>query len=66
MQIRKHNGIGAKQLRQPFYFTQWCYCPGCKHVQHYEHFKVVKPVVYDEDKSWDDVSDPSKDEDVPW
>jgi hypothetical protein len=32
MEVRQHDHIGAKQLRQPFYFSQWYRCnnPNCR------------------------------------
>jgi hypothetical protein len=26
MQVREHDRIRAKQLRQPFYYSRWFYC----------------------------------------
>jgi hypothetical protein len=44
MQSRKHNFIGPKQLRQPFYFTRWFCCTygDCRTtIVHKETFKVI-------------------------
>lgn len=40
MQRRRHREIGDKQLNKAYYFSEWDYCPACKHVQHYDKFKV--------------------------
>jgi hypothetical protein len=40
MQRRGHTTISDKQLKQPYYYSEWDYCYPCKHVQHYEKFKV--------------------------
>jgi hypothetical protein len=43
MQIREHDRIRAKQLRQPFYYSRWFRCmhKGCKtKIVHREEFKV--------------------------
>jgi hypothetical protein len=48
MEIREHNGIGDKQLRQPFYYARWFYCmnKNCKTtVVTSERYKVMNPVV---------------------
>ena len=43
MQIREHDRIREKQLRQPFYYSRWFRCmhKGCKtNIVHREEFKV--------------------------
>lgn len=40
MQRRSHSFLTTKILKQPFYFKEWDYCRGCKHLQHYEGYKV--------------------------
>jgi hypothetical protein len=48
MEIREHNGIGHKQLRQPYYYTRWFYCTNksCKTTLVMpERYKVMNPVV---------------------
>lgn len=35
MERRKRTKTPEKQ----FYFTEWDYCIGCKHIQHYDEFK---------------------------
>jgi hypothetical protein len=55
MQVRKHHTIGEKQLRQPFYYSQWFCCrnPKCKTTMVMpERFKVMTPVVWGD--SWPD------------
>lgn len=42
MEERKHRVITEKILSKSFYFSQWDYCPSCKHVQHYEKYKIKK------------------------
>lgn len=29
----------TKPVDKPFYYTEWDYCIGCKHIQHYDDFK---------------------------
>jgi len=38
MERRSHQQPPTKK---PFYFSEWDYCPACRHVQHYERYKVV-------------------------
>jgi hypothetical protein len=48
MEIREHNGVGDKQLRQPFYYTRWFYCTNksCKTTTVMpERYKMINPVV---------------------
>lgn len=62
METRKHKNISAKQLKQPFYFSQWDYCTNCKYIQTDEAFKVwnrnekakklVEMVEYRQVKEW--------------
>ena len=40
MDRRAHRSNSTKQFKQPFYFTEWDYCKTCRHVQHYEQYKV--------------------------
>jgi len=43
MQVREHDRIRPKQLRQPFYYSRWFRCmhKGCKtKIVHREEFKV--------------------------
>ena len=43
MQVREHDRIREKQLRQPFYYSRWFRCmhKGCKTtIVHREEFKV--------------------------
>ena len=43
MQVREHDRIREKQLRQPFYYSRWfrCMYKGCKiKIVHREEFKV--------------------------
>ena len=42
MEERRHRVITEKILSKSFYFSQWDYCPSCKHVQHYEKYKIKK------------------------
>jgi hypothetical protein len=61
MQIREHNGIGEKQLRQPFFYTRWFCCMNlrCKTtVVMPERYKVLQPVVLGD--TWDDIPDASE------
>lgn len=70
MQVREHDWIRERHLKQPYYYTRWYYCtyPDCKTNQVMdEQFKVEKPVVLD-NRTWDEIeaSNPSKDDDIPW
>lgn len=38
MERRSHKQPPKKK---PFYFSEWDYCPKCRHLQHYERYKVV-------------------------
>jgi len=40
MQRREHSEITHKIRQMSYYFSEWDYCSNCKHVQHYEKFKV--------------------------
>lgn len=47
MEIREHNGISDKQLRQPFYYARWFCCmnKSCKTRQVMPpRYKVMNPV----------------------
>ena len=35
-----HKQGDTKILKRPFYFSEWDYCPMCKHVQLYEQYKI--------------------------
>lgn len=37
---REHAIITPKLLKKIFYYSEWDYCKKCKHVQHYEQYKV--------------------------
>ena len=37
MERRKHSPSWIS--RKSFYYTEWDWCGGCKHIQHYEQFK---------------------------
>jgi len=40
MERRKHRPNEIAHLSKPYYFSEWDYCKNCRHVQHYEKFKV--------------------------
>lgn len=40
MEVRGHMVITEKMLRQPYYFTEWYFCPHCSFVQLFEDKKV--------------------------
>jgi hypothetical protein len=47
MQVREHDRIRAKQLRQPFYYSRWFYCThkSCRtKTVMFEEFKVNSEV----------------------
>lgn len=37
---RRHANITKKLLKLKYYFSEWDYCRNCKHLQHYECYKV--------------------------
>ena len=41
MERRKHAPNETAYLSRPYYFSEWDYCPNCRHVQHHEKFKVI-------------------------
>jgi len=41
MERRRHSEKETAYLRKPFYFTEWDYCKGCRHIQLYAKYKVV-------------------------
>jgi hypothetical protein len=48
MEIREHNGVGDKQVRQSYYYTRWFCCinKSCKTTLVMpERYKVMNPVV---------------------
>jgi hypothetical protein len=54
MQIREHETIRAKQLRQPFFYSRWFCCmnPKCRTKQVMpERFKVVDPVLWSDERA---------------
>ncbi len=40
MERRKHQKITKQLLAKAYYFSEWDVCRPCKHVQHYEKYKV--------------------------
>jgi len=69
-EIREHDGLRDKHLRQPFYYTRWFYCTNkqCKTTMIMpDRYKVERPVVMAD--SWDDLdakrADVS-DDPLPW
>jgi hypothetical protein len=51
-QIREHDEITAKHLRQPYYFTRWFFCrnPQCLVTLHMaERYKVRNAVTWGDD-----------------
>lgn len=40
MERKRHEKITKKMIKQLYIFTHWDYCKDCKHVQHYEEFKL--------------------------
>jgi hypothetical protein len=40
MEHRKHPDHW--ESRKSYFYTEWDYCPFCKHVQHYEKFKSLE------------------------
>jgi hypothetical protein len=60
MQIREHNGVGDKQLRQPFFFARWFCCmnKSCRTtLVTPERYKLVNPVVRSD--TWPDNAKPT-------
>ena len=46
MELRFHKPSETAYLLKPYYFSEWDYCKACRHVQHYENYKV-----YNKDRS---------------
>ena len=44
MERRNHTGNETAIFRKPFYYEFWDYCSPCRHVQHYDKFKVVNSI----------------------
>lgn len=42
---RWHEPNQTKHLNKAYYFSEWDYCTRCKHLQHYERYKVWPPKV---------------------
>lgn len=40
MERRGHLETDTKHLLKSYYFKEWDYCRPCRHVQHYDMFKV--------------------------
>lgn len=40
MHTKKHPIITEKELSKLYYYSQWDVCFKCKHVQHYDKYKV--------------------------
>jgi hypothetical protein len=60
MEIREHNGVGDKQLRQPFYYARWFCCMNrsCKTtLVTPEKYKLMNPVVSSD--RWSDNAKPT-------
>lgn len=43
--IQKTTRRTAEQLRKPYYYTAYYYCPSCKKLYHDEKFRIVNPQV---------------------
>ena len=41
MHTKKHPQITQKELSKLYYYSQWDVCHDCKHLQHYEEYKVL-------------------------
>lgn len=41
MERRSHILITPKELSKSYYYTEWDVCPPCKHVQHYDKYKIM-------------------------
>ena len=60
MEIREHNGVGDKQVRQSYYYTRWFCCinKSCKTTLVMpERYKVMNPVVRSD--TWPDNAKPT-------
>lgn len=44
MERRGHSNL-KKQKKIPFYFSEWDYCKKCKHLQHYDKYKVFNKII---------------------
>ena len=41
-----YDTIGAKQLKQPFYFKKWEFCNKCKYMKSYEEDKIYNDLEF--------------------
>lgn len=41
MEVRYHSSITEKILRQPYYFSEWYFCPKCFYVKNIESKKII-------------------------
>lgn len=41
MRENRHKEITDKLLLKPYIFNRWFVCDGCRHVQHFEKYKVI-------------------------
>jgi hypothetical protein len=40
MERRYHSVNETAMMHKAYYFSEWDYCKPCRHIQHYEKFKV--------------------------
>lgn len=40
MERRNHKPAETAYLKKAYYYSEWDYCGRCKHVQHYERYKI--------------------------
>lgn len=40
MHTKRHPQITQKELNKLYYYSQWDVCNDCRHLQHYEEYKV--------------------------
>lgn len=40
MVLRKHRKLTDKDLKKPYIFSQWFYCPHCHYIKHFEDNKI--------------------------
>ena len=41
MEVRQHSRVTDKILQQPYYFSEWYFCPKCSFVKNIESKKII-------------------------
>ena len=45
MERRAHGPNETKYLKKAYYYAEWDVCSSCRHIQHYEKYKVFSPKI---------------------